>query len=159
MLNKQQINSLFLYGLSLTQNHDDAEDLLQTTIEKLLSKAILPNTALAFARTVMRNQFIDHCRRKHIIDFQPIDADSPLLLDESDLEQLIIDREQIHKLMQQLGSAEREILFLWAIEGYTATEIANETAVPRGTVLARLYRIRQKLQNSVVWDDTERTVR
>lgn len=153
MLSRSEINSLFLYGLSLTQDREQAEDLLQTTIEKLLKQTTLPNNILAFARTTLRNQFIDQCRRDKIIDFIPIDQDSPLLMDESDLEQLIIDRQQIEKLMQQLHNAEREVLFLWAFEGYTAAEIATELDIPRGTVLARLYRARQKLQNP---DSTER---
>lgn len=159
MLNHQQINSLFLYGLSLTQDRTNAEDLLQTTLEKLLSQTTNPNHVLSFARTVMRNQFIDQCRRDKMIDFIPVEPDSPLLLDEADLEQLMIDRDQIEHLMQQLHNAEREVLFLWAWEGYTAAEIASEISAPRGTVLARLYRVKQKLQNGDVWDNAERSER
>ena len=41
---------------------------------------------------------------------------------------------------------EREALFLWAVEGYTAREIAEMCSSPINTVLSRLHRGRRKLR-------------
>jgi RNA polymerase sigma-70 factor (ECF subfamily) len=146
VLNREQINHLYQYGLSLTVDKSRAEDLLQTAIEQLLTLSQPPRSIMAYARTIMRNRFIDDSRHQNLIYFESIEQDAPVLLDESDLEGLIIDRDSIDKLISQLNNAEREILFLWAVEGYTAAEIAEQISAPRGTVLARLHRIKKKLQ-------------
>lgn len=159
MLDRQQINSLFKYGLSLTMDRSLAEDLLQTTLEQLLKRDHKPTHIVAYARTIMRNRFIDQCRRRKILSFDSIEQYQPVLIGEEDLEKAIVDQDSIEKLLIHLTNGEREVLFLWAVEGYNATEIANEIGTARGTVLTRLYRIRQKLikvdqQFNIVGDRT-----
>lgn len=146
MLDKSQLNGLYQYSLSLTAEAMAAEDLLQSAIERLLKVKPRPNNVFAYTRKIIRNQFIDDCRRKQIIDFEPLDDHAPMLLDEQDLEKVVIDQALVEQLLSQLGNAEREVLFLWAVAGFTANEIAKEIDAPRGTVLARLYRIKQKCQ-------------
>ena len=157
VLDRQKINKLFQYGLSLTMDRSHADDLVQNAIEQLLKQPYPPHNIMAYARTIIRNRFIDDCRHRNIIHFDSIEQDAPILLDESDLESLMIDRDTIDKLLSQLDNAEREILFLWAVEGYTAAEIAEQTLVPRGTVLARLYRIKHKLQDYAERNDIVET--
>jgi len=147
MLDQGQLNALYQYGLSLTADEMAAEDLLQSAIERLLKVKPRPKNVFAYTRKIIRNQFIDDCRRKKIIDFEPLEDHAPMLLDEHDLEKVIIDQAIIQRLVAQLGNAEREVLFLWAVAGFTANEIAKEIDAPRGTVLARLYRIKQKCQD------------
>ena len=50
-----------------------------------------------------------------------------------------------HRLMEGLDPLERELLFLWAVEGYTARELGEATECSRGTVLSRLHRLRKKI--------------
>lgn len=47
--------------------------------------------------------------------------------------------------LRTLPDLERETLFLAVVEEYTASEITALTGHPRGSVLSRLYRARQKL--------------
>ncbi len=94
----------------------------------------------------MRNAYIDSCRRQKVIAFEALADDEPADLDTRSLEQLCIDQDHVEKLLQQLKSGEREVLFMWAVLELTASEIAVELQQPRGTILSRLYRIRKQLQ-------------
>ena len=146
MFSREQLNSLFQYCLSLTAETAAAEDLLHNSIEKMLKRPRTIEFEMAYARRVIRNRFIDDCRRKNNVEFEPIDYYEPVLLDEKDIEQLLIDQDHVSKLMALLSASEREVLFLWAVEGYSAAEIAAHTDSPRGTILARLFRVRQKIK-------------
>ena len=65
--------------------------------------------------------------------------------------------------MAMLEPLERELLFFWAVEGCTAQEIADRTDSPRGTVLSRIHRLRQKILSQQAQDklkdDPDKNVR
>ena len=144
-MNQQQLNQLFRYAMSLTRHADEAFDLLQSALEKCCRKQP-PELSMPYIRTVIRNQFIDDCRRKKVVAFEPEENMTTLLIDPQDLESMIIDQKYIDTLLEHLSTSEREILFLWAVEGFTAQEISQQLSVPRNTVLSHFYRIRKKLQ-------------
>jgi len=144
MLDKTQLNGLYRYGLSLTNNRASAEDLLQSALERWLPKRQQSREPLPYIRRTMRNLHIDTCRRNAIVDFEPISSDTPALLDTQSLEQLVIDRQQLQLIFDRLNSAEREVLYYWAVLEYTASEIAAELDEPRGTILSRLFRLKEK---------------
>tara|TARA_B100000953_G_C17840270_1_gene364847 strand:+ start:93 stop:653 length:561 start_codon:yes stop_codon:yes gene_type:complete len=57
---------LLPFALSLTGNMDDAEDLCQTTLLKLIENKkifLAAEYPLAYSRTILRNTFIDKCRK------------------------------------------------------------------------------------------------
>jgi RNA polymerase sigma-70 factor (ECF subfamily) len=63
---------LLPFALSLSGNMDDAEDLCQATILKLIEskdKFLFAEYPLAYAKTILRNGFIDKCRKDSRIDF------------------------------------------------------------------------------------------
>ncbi|MCO7223196.1 sigma-70 family RNA polymerase sigma factor [Pleionea sp. CnH1-48] len=144
-MNQEQLNQLYRYGLSLTQNDSDAFDLVQSAVEKCLRKTP-PKLAVPYVRATMRNHFIDLCRRHKIIAFESYEDTSTLLIHPEELESIIIDQQRLSQLMDQLNTSEREVLFLWAVEEYTAQEISDELNVPRNTILSRLHRVKQKLK-------------
>ena len=143
-MDRALLQSLYRYCLCLTRHSPAAEDLLQTAIERWLSRAAKPQYPKAYLRTIIRNQFIDDCRRLKRIDFEPIDEHAPALLDETCMEQVALQHDLIEYLFSQLNAAEREVLYLWAVEGFSAAEIANDLGQPRGTILSRLHRIKIK---------------
>jgi len=49
-------------------------------------------------------------------------------------------------VLAHLRPEEREALYLNTVEGYTAVEIGAMTGEPRGTVLSRLHRARERLR-------------
>lgn len=141
------IQAGFRYALSLVHNESDAEDLVQEAWLRLANKGSEPNKALFFR--VVRNLFIDQHRRHQLLVFEPFDEQhSP----EPDFPDAIDDLEPA---LATLRPEEREALFLHAVEGYTAQEIAEFTGRPRGTVLSLIYRSKRKMAAVLngLWDE------
>ncbi|MGS0675323.1 RNA polymerase sigma factor [Shewanella sp. 0m-4] len=149
-MDRELLQSLYRYCFCLTANSSQAEDLLQTAIERWLKCSAKPVSLRAYLRAIIRNQFIDDCRRLKLVDFEPLDDNAPALLDETCLEEIEIQHDLIEYLFEQLNSAEREVLYLWALEGYSAAEIAEDLGQPRGTILSRLHRIKLKSADIVL---------
>lgn len=144
--NRVELNNLYRYGYVLCNNQDDAYDLLQYALEKYLHRPEgYDNTNdLAYVRTTMRNRFIDERRRSSRFPEDEYDDSSLVALDETTLEEVVVAQLDLEIIWKELNIMEREVLYYWAIEGFTAQEIAGQLNVPRGTVLSRLYRIRKK---------------
>ncbi|WP_299809543.1 RNA polymerase sigma factor [uncultured Shewanella sp.] len=156
-MDRELLQSLYRYCFCLTGNNSQAEDLLQTAVESWLKTSSRPLQLRAYLRKVIRNQFIDDCRRLKIVDFEPLDDNAPVLLDEICLEEVEIQHNLIEHLFELLNPAEREVLYLWAIEGYSAAEIAEDLQQPRGTILSRLHRIKLKIADLAL-DDAAQTI-
>ncbi len=62
---------------------------------------------------------------------------------------LVIAEHDMGLIWDQLDAFDREILFYWAVEGYSLQEIANQIDVPRGTLLSRVHRLRKKITDSM----------
>lgn len=146
------LNQLYCYCYSLTVHKEDAYDLLQTSLEKYLKhqnqKPDSPQTT-AYLRRIIRNQFIDNARRAKCVPFESLaDENEASTIDIQPLDNLLINEERVDQIWKLLNTSEREIVFLWAIEGYTAKEISEEINVPRGTILSKIHRLRQKVQKA-----------
>lgn len=157
-LTEEQLNGLLRYAFSLTKNRDDAYDLLQTSIEKLLRSSERNTAKVAYVRRIIRNQFIDDCRRNKVIDFEPVDEEQLSLFSADTLEKTHIDRDMVDTLMAHYNASERETLYLWAVQGMTAQEIADETGQKRNAVLTRLFRIREKAKKFTEYPDNAKNV-
>ena len=148
MLDKPTLQRLYRYGFSLTRDEDAAYDLLQDALEISLRKA--PNNtaaAMGYVQSIMRNRFIDQYRRDHrhpTVSFDD-NANQPVNIDPRVLEDIVIAEHEVEAIMAMLEPLEHELLFFWAVEGYTAQEIADRTDSTRGTVLSRIHRLRQKI--------------
>ena len=148
MFDRQVLQRLFRYGFSLTHDEDAAYDLLQDALEINLRKGP-GNTgaAMRYVQSIMRNRFIDQYRRDHRHPTVSLDENDnqPVNIDPRVLEDIVIAEHEVAALMAMLEPLERELLYCWAVEGYTAQEIADWTDSPRGTVLSRIHRLRQKI--------------
>lgn len=160
MYDKETLNRLYRYCLSLTHAPDSAYDLLQSSLEKVLQRAKARNDPadegppLSYLFAVARNAFIDARRRETRFPSEPLDdgltAEANVKsVGFSALEDLVLDRRTVVTLMAELSPSERELLYLWAVEGYTIGEIADHMATPRGTLLARLHRLRARIQRAI----------
>lgn len=152
---RAELNTLFRYGIALCNNESDAYDLLHYAIEKYLQQPVTPepgadsrtqahNQDLAYVRTIMRHRFIDDHRKSTRFPEQPYDDNSLVSINESPLDDIVIAQLDLEIIWKKLSVTERELLFYWAVEGRTAQEIAQQTDTPRGTILSRLHRIREK---------------
>lgn len=128
------------YAYGLTRNLHDAEDLAQQAWLKLAQKYGEVTDRRLLYRAI-KNLFIDGVRRSKIVQFDPLEN-----------RDFAIGREQsfgantdIDSLLGVLNENERTFLKMNVVEGYTASEIAAKTGVPRGTILSHTHRARKKL--------------
>ncbi|MEN8669547.1 MAG: sigma-70 family RNA polymerase sigma factor, partial [Ketobacter sp.] len=145
LFSADELNRLYRYGLSLTGERDRAYDLLQTALEKYLRQSQAPANAMRYVRKIMHNQFIDDYRQQRHITTVELDEQALLDFDVRTLEQMVIDEQTLDQVWRLLDPLERELMYLWAVEGFTAQQIATELEQPRGSVLSRIHRIRKKL--------------
>lgn len=145
-IDASDLKNLHRYGYSLTGDKDSAYDLLHNAIEVCLKKPPLEKTkVLSYVRSIMRNRYIDEFRHEQRFPTDNIDDHSLIDMDGSSLENIIIAEHDMGLIWTQLDGFDREILFYWAVEGYSMQEIANHIDVPRGTLLSRIHRLRQKI--------------
>ena len=146
---RDRLNRFYQYCYALTRHEQDAYDLLQSGIEKLLKQSpAQADTADAYLYRIIRNTFIDQYRRQQRFEHEAFDEDQHSVdFDITTLESLSIDSHHLNKLMAEISTAEREMLFLWAVEEYTTQEVADLLGIPKGTVLSRIFRLRKKIQN------------
>lgn len=153
----QLLDRGFRYALALTHNEMKAEDVVQEACMRMMKKNIPWQASYFF--TTIRNYFIELFR--HDKKFPSIHLDSvnekTLSKEQSlrDSESIIADTESLEKALAQLKTEEREILFLFVIEGYTAQEIAKVVDRPRNTVLSIIHRARKKLRASLEKEQAE----
>ncbi|MBX2798189.1 MAG: sigma-70 family RNA polymerase sigma factor [Myxococcales bacterium] len=145
-IDRPMLQRLFRYAVALTRDEDHAYGLVQHAVERYLSAT---GSAIAsppsWLRATIRNRFIDEHRRTQRYEHVPYEEGSVVDLGTQSLEHLVMTAQQLAVLWQQLDAEDREILYLWAVEGYSASEIASEWAVSRSMVLSRIHRLRKRL--------------
>lgn len=155
MINKSELEALYRYSLALCNDADEAYDLLYSNIEKLLTpdKNARPvNNKVAFLKRCIRNSYFDIQRHKKVrlIKSDALQNEHQALQQQLEsLEEGMIKQQEVGALLADLKSEERELLYLWAVEGYTAQEIADLQGGGRGTWLSRIHRIKTKLRNKL----------
>jgi RNA polymerase sigma-70 factor (ECF subfamily) len=151
MFNKEELNTFYRYCISLTAEAHTAGDLLQCCLEKYVRR----NTSgvenvKAYFRRMIRNQFIDDQRKEGNQQFYELDEEKTVIpLNLRSLDDIIVEREMAEIILRSLTPHEREILFLWAVEGFTVQDISNDLGIPKGTLLSRLHRLKIKVKNKL----------
>ena len=138
------------YALSLTGSVTDAEDLLHSTIERVLAKADQFEAGTNLDRWVFRickNLWFDEWRQRKVRGptLDPSEAKHEPSSDGEAHAENIIQVQELSDALQQLQEEQREILVQVVIEGYSYKEVAEMLDVPIGTVMSRLARARAKL--------------
>lgn len=136
------------FAVSLTGNVADADDLLQSTVERLLTKG-LPDDAevLPWSLRVCRNLWIDETRAQKVrrdATREPAAQGEQVLEGERQVlgEMTLAEVQQV---LQSMSEDQRSVLELVAVEGYSYKEAAAVLEVPLGTVMSRLARARSTL--------------
>ena len=146
------LNRLYRYAFSLTDERDEAYELLQQAIERYLRHQ--PNkvrSPLSYLMRSIRNAFFDRIRHNNLYqdiveDQQQNNAEEVI---SPSIDDLLIQQQDIAQLLALLDNQERELLYLWAVEEYTIQEIADLQGVPRGTLLSRLHRLKNRLRKQL----------
>lgn len=136
------------FSWSLTNSAHDADDLLQATVERLLTKGVPVDADLGkWAFTVCRNLWIDEYRSRKVRQNAEWD---PMLTDHAHVDgerhvhsQMELDR--VNHAMQRLPEEQHLVLSMVAVQGLSYKGVAESLEIPLGTVMSRLARGRAKL--------------
>lgn len=146
MFDKDVLQKLYRYSYSLTCDENNAYDLLQTALEKFIKSNVVANQPAAYMKKIIYNQFLDECRREKIVQFENLEETAlPTDFDVQTLEELLVNEDMAKQILQSLEPEEREIMYCWAIEGFSTSEIATKLEKPKGTILSKIYRMRKKI--------------
>lgn len=133
---------------SYTNNVTDAQDLVQETILRAISKYHLftPGTSFKnWTATIMRNIFINEYRRKKrwkTVDISKIPTAS---VTTNNLGESFLVKSELNKIKARLKSDQKEILDLLS-KGYKYHEVANILDIPLGTVKSKVHFARKALK-------------
>ncbi|WP_321393588.1 RNA polymerase sigma factor [Emcibacter sp.] len=140
------------FSFALTASAADADDLLQATVEKALSRyeQFEPGTDLdKWLFRMCKNLWIDEWRSRRVRgpSVDPMDFRSEIQVDGEKLLQDKVSMLEVREAMDKLRDDQKVVLALVAIEGYSYKEVSNFLDVPIGTVMSRLARARSALQD------------
>ncbi|MDT1062235.1 RNA polymerase sigma factor [Paracoccus sp. CPCC 101403] len=138
------------YALSLTRRADQADDLVQQTVERAIANAGSHDPAQRLEPwlfRIMRNGFIDQTRRQRSAGVQLDVHDMPeaLPIDPTPALEARLMLRNVETAMAELHPEQREILHLVCVEEMTYAETARILDIPIGTVMSRLSRARLAL--------------
>src|ERR1700724_3357511 len=149
-------DQLYNFAHWLTQNREEAEDLVQETYAKALkgfSSFQLGTNFRAWMYRILRNTFLTSRTGLKVTMTVPLDPeeDGPQLAVEYDTPETILfersNRELLQSAIDELPVYFREILLLCEVEEMSYQEIAETLSIPIGTVMSRLSRARKALRD------------
>ncbi len=149
-------DNLTYFANTLTQNMDDAKDLVQETYLKALTyrDKFEANTNLkAWTYTIMKNTFINNYRRSTKVSMI-IDSTADLFFLNSSRTsaevspESVIAHKEISKVVDDLVN-EHRIPFRMHHEGYKYKEIAEHLDLSIGTIKSRIFFSRKKLMHTL----------
>jgi RNA polymerase sigma-70 factor, ECF subfamily len=149
---------LYNFAHWLTQNREEAEDLVQETYAKALKgfSSFQPGTNFrAWIYRILRNAFFTSRTGLKATATIPLDLenDQDALPTTTDTPESVLLQRSDQKLMQEalerLPVPHREVLLLCEFEEMSYQEISTTLAIPIGTVMSRLSRARRALRDTV----------
>lgn len=156
MFSEDELNRLFRYCYTLTRDQTSAYDLLHNALEKYLATTQNITAQKAYLQKIIRNLFIDDLRASQRREFVSFDENQDYAdFDIQTLESIIINEDMIEQVLALLSPVEREILYFWAIEGFSTAEVAEIMAIPKGTILSKIYRMRIAIKQRFDFDGND----
>jgi RNA polymerase sigma-70 factor (ECF subfamily) len=147
-------DSLYNFAHWLTQNREEAEDLVQETYAKALkgfSSFRLGTNFRAWMFRILRNTFLTSrtgLKAIATVPLEPEEGGPEVAVESITPETILMDRlsqESVRGALEQLPVNFREILLLCEVEEMSYREIAETLSIPIGTVMSRLSRARKAL--------------
>src|SRR5512142_3071263 len=144
---------LYNFACWLTQNREEAEDLVQETYAKALkgfSSFEQGTNFRAWMYRILRNTFLTSRTglKANLVSIE--DEDEQVLPAASGTPETDLlaraDQEAIHAALEELPVKFREIVLLCDVEEMSYQEIAETLGVPIGTVMSRLSRARKAMR-------------
>lgn len=139
------------FARALTRNPDEADDLVQTALERGLRSlgAWTPGTSLdAWMFRIVKNCWIDMLRSAAVRTrvFAPEEEGASVGDDGAAAMETRLDARDVRAAMQELPEEQRLVAALVFVDGLSYREAAETLGVPIGTVTSRLARARAALE-------------
>jgi RNA polymerase sigma-70 factor (ECF subfamily) len=149
-------DQLYNFAHWLTQNREEAEDLVQETYTKALkgfSAFQLGTNFRAWMYRILRNTFLTSrtgLRATMTVPLDPEDDGPELAVEPETPETIFLERSNSNLLQSAIDELPvhfREVILLCEVEEMSYQEIAETLSVPIGTVMSRLSRARRMLRD------------
>lgn len=148
-----------VFAVQLLGNQSEAEDVVQSSLEKALSHPKAPRGGVDLQKwlyRVVRNAAIDRIRQQSkemsIDDSQDLGSSFDQSVNEQSPE-ACLESEQIKIRLQSalkaLSVNHRELVVLRDYHGHSYDDIAEILSIPKGTVMSRLHRARLALRQAL----------
>ncbi|MDP5139109.1 MAG: sigma-70 family RNA polymerase sigma factor, partial [Spirosomaceae bacterium] len=157
------IDSMYNFAFRLTNDEDDANDLVQDTYMKafrFINSFQQGTNAKAWLFRILKNSFINDYRKKSKqpakVDYQEVettynsestDSETTTDLRTETVQNMIGD--EVATALNSLPVDFRTVIILCDIEGFTYEEMAKILDIPIGTVRSRLHRARNLLKEKL----------
>ena len=148
-------HKLLPFAYRLTNNYEDARDLIQETAMRAFNNKEKFETGTnfrAWVTTIMRNTFINIYRKKKNRATSSEPTDSYVFINENHAVENAahsnITMKELQSILGELDIIYRKP-FLLFFEGFKYEEIAESMDLPIGTVKSRIFFARQKLMESI----------
>ena len=147
--------------VSLTDNRHDAEDLYQSTWEKVIRKLRKYDSSRPFEKwlfAVCVNTYRDRVRRydnHKLLRFPSVEEQERFLssipCEDGDRDEYL----SLHSAVRQLKPPLREAIVLYYFRDYSVAELSEILKIPEGTVKSRLSAARAELRKELKDDEEQ----
>lgn len=146
---ERHIPALRRYASALLGNRDRADELVQDTLERALSRRHLfreDRNLRGWLFTIMHNLYANNARsRARAPGFVPVE-DADHRLSDGPNQDSHMALQDLNRALVTLTPEHRSVLLLIGLEGLSYRETAAVLDVPVGTVMSRLARARERLR-------------
>lgn len=140
------------FAIALTGSVDDAEDVVQSAMERALrheSNWAEHSRLDSWMYRIIQNLWIDELRTKRRRNV-PLDAVAELAADDGrDVIAAHVDLDTARRALAALPPDQRTVLCLVVVDGMTYQQAASVLEIPVGTVMSRLSRARAAMATRV----------
>ena len=148
-LYNQYSRAMYNLAYRMTNNREDAEDILQETFVECfrnLSSFRFESTFGAWLKTILINRSINHLRKKKInlVCLENI-PDTPT----DDVPEAAYSTDTIIKAIEMLPDGYRIVLTLYLLEGYDHSEIAQIMGITESTSKSQYSRAKSKIRDMI----------
>ena len=151
---KDELSYLWRFAIRLSVNREIAEELVQKTILRALEKrhqfsegTKLRSWLFTILHSIWKNELRTQAIRQKV-SFSSVDLDDVSARNTSSDNNVFF--KQVMKQVNNLPEAQRSVMMLVCIEGYSYQETGDILDIPVGTVMSRLARARLKIGSAFI---------
>ena len=144
---EQQIPALRRYAYALLRDHERADDLVQDTLERALSRWALRRSdgdLRAWLFAIQRNLYVSRWRQDRRRD-TAVAMEDAALTGVPARQETALEVHDVLAALDQLPEEQKSLLLLVGVEDFSYDEAARILGMPIGTVMSRLSRARERL--------------